>query len=288
LTGPGNATYDHGKVIVMSGSVGPGVLAAYDEATGTQLWSVTLTSEYEFTAPPTASNGTVYVTGAGMDGGTLYAIDDVTGMLMWTAPLPSGDIATPTVTADGLYLTYGCLTYDFNPATGAQIWSDNPGCPAGFGTTGTYANGLYYSADPLRGNSGTTFNAETGAHVGHYLVGPSPAIGSQTGYFIDYASGSLLAVDQSAGNTLWTFPGEGSLTGSPLLVNDDVFAATASGTLYALNALDGSVLWRTLLGGGVNKGAFEQLGQSGMSAGDGLLVVPVGRTLQAFRVSNNP
>lgn len=279
IAGSASATYDNGRVIVMSSS---GVMTGFDATTGNQLWSALMPSQWLFTAPPTAANGIVYTGGAG-DGGTLYAVDDATGALLWTASVMNGDASSPTVTSDGVYVTYPCQTYDFQPQTGASVWHDNGTCEGGGGATGAYANGVYYSPNGV-GSLGESFNAETGTMLSSY--GGTPTLGVAMGYFLQ--SGTLDAIDLSSNTIRWTFAGDGSLSTTPILVNGYVFVASSYGRLYALDAASGAQLWQTTLSGQPGSASWFALAQSGMSAGDGLLLVPVGSTLVAYTLSNNP
>jgi outer membrane protein assembly factor BamB len=284
LSGSANATYDNGKVIVLSSTVGSaGTLTAYDAAAGTPLWSTALTSQYMFSGAPTAFNGMVYVGGAG-SGGTLYAVEEAGGTLVWTAGVMNGDTSSPTVTVDGVYVTYPCQTYDFNPLTGALLWNNSTGCEGGGGATGTAANGVYYSPNQPAGYSGMSFDAETGTFRSSYTTGAPPAIDAQTGYFLQ--GGTLTAIGLSNSVIQWSFTGDGSLQTAPIVVNGYVFVAGASGNLYGLDALTGGVLWTASLGGTFD--GRSSLPMSGLSAGDGLLVVPVGNALTAYTLSNNP
>lgn len=67
--------------------------------------------------------------------------------------------------------------------------------------------------------------------------------------------------------------------------------AGASGNLYALDASTGAQLGKVNLGAPIptpengNNGGYVA---SGLSAGDGLLVVPAGNTVNAFMLSTNP
>lgn len=284
LSGSAFATYDNGKVIVLSASIGSaGALTAFDAGTGSQLWSTALTTQYSFQAAPTAFNGIVYVGGSG-SGGTLYAVDDNTGALLWTAGVMNGDWSSPSVSVDGVYVSYPCQTYDFNPGTGALIWNNSTGCEGGGGATGTLANGVYYSPNTPAGFSGMSFDAETGAFRSNYTASWPPAIGATTGYFLQ--GGSLKAIANATNVIQWTFSGDGSLAGPPILVNNYVFAASTSGKLYAIDAASGAMLWQTDMGSNVFGSTY--LAVSGLSAGDGLLFVPGTSTLTAYTLSNNP
>ena len=283
-----NAAYDNGKVFVLSANIGTsGMVSAYDAATGTKLWTTALTSQYWFTGPPVAANGFVYVGGAG-SGGTLYAVDQTTGALTWTYLVNGGSNASPSVTADGVYVSYPCQTYDFRPLTGELVWQDNAGCEGGGGATGTVANGVVYSPNLSTSFGGSSFNAETGVLLGSYGANAPPAIGSQTGYFLQGTT--LRAITLSNDTIQWSFDGDGTFTTAPILVNGYVFILGDSGKLYTLDGTTGAALSQSNLGGAMtsSNNGYGQMQASGLSAGDGLLVVPAGNKLIAFTLSTNP
>lgn len=269
------ATYDNGRVITMSSA---GQMSAFDAATGSVLWSTQLAGQWGYTTP-TAANGIVFVGGSGI-GGTLFAVNDATGALMWTAPVRNGDGSAPTVTADGVYVSYPCQTYDFQPATGATVWHDDGGCDGGGGETGMYSNGVYYSPNSIGTTTGEIFEAEMGTVLSDYSG--TPALGSTMGYFM--RSGALNAMDLASSALRWTFVGDGGLASMPILVNGYVFVQSSSGTLYALDAVTGIQVWSTSLGSVVEPG----MSRGYMAAGNGLLVVPTVKALVAYRLSNNP
>jgi len=284
LSGGAYATYDNGKVIVLTSTIGSaGLLTGYDAASGAQVWSTLLTTQYSFQAAPTALNGIVYV-GASGEGGTLYAVDDSSGGLLWTASVMNGDWSSPAVTGDGVYVSYPCQTYDFMPTTGALVWNNSTGCEGGGGATGTLANGVYYSPNGVAGFSGMAFDAETGVLHASYAADWPPAIGASTGYFIQ--GGTLHAINNATNVIQWSFAGDAALAGAPILVNNYVFVASSSGKLYAVDAASGATLWQTDMGGNVF--GSSSLPTSGLSAGDGLLLVPGSGTLTAYTLSNNP
>ncbi len=294
ISGAANASYDAGRVFVLGSTVGSaGTLSAFDATTGASLWSTALTTQYMFSGPPTAANGIVYVTGAGT-GVTMYAVDESSGNLVWNSLMIAGNGATPAVTNDGVYASYPCLTYDFRPLTGETVWSNSTGCDGGGGGIGVAANGLYYSPNGFGTYSGMIFNAETGATAGAYTATVPPAIGPQAAYYLQAGTppqpATLRALSNSSGNILWSFAGDGSLDTSPVLVNNYVFIGSSSGNLYLLDATTGTQLWAANLGAAIPAGAGWDASTpiSGMNAGDGLLVVPAGNNVDAFRLSTSP
>jgi outer membrane protein assembly factor BamB len=288
LSGFANAAYDNGQVFVLSATTGSAaLLQAFDAATGTKKWSVTLTGQYLFQSPPTAANGFVYAEGAG-SGATVYAVDQNTGALVWTGPVFSGNGSSPVVTADGVYVTYPCLGLDFRPLTGELVWQYNGGCSGGGGATSVVADGILFAAVGFGSYNATELNAETGAVVGSSVESTIPAIGSQTGYFLQ--SGTLRGITVSSNTVLWSFAGDGSLVTAPIVVNQYVFVGSSTGNVYALDATTGAQLWVKNVGAAIpaSPGWDGAMPFSGLAAGDGLLVVPAGSTLTAYTLSTSP
>jgi outer membrane protein assembly factor BamB len=89
----------------------------------------------------------------------------------------------------------------------------------------------------------------------------------------------------------WSFAGDGLLVTAPIVVNNYVFVGSSSGNLYALNASTGAQVWNQNLGApipGPATGGSALQGQTGLAAGDGLLIVPAGNTVTAYVLSTNP
>jgi outer membrane protein assembly factor BamB len=264
-------------------------MQAYNATTGASLWSTRLSGQFYFTSGVTALNGYAY-TGGAESGGTLYAVAESSGTIAWTAVVENGDDSTPAVTADGVYVSYPCRAYDFSPASGSSVWAANPGgCEGGGGATPVVANGLlYFASGSSAGFSGQTLDAESGNPVGTFTGDNVPAIGATNGYFLQ--SGTLHGLRLSDNTALWSFAGDGNLVSSPLLVNNYVFVGSSAGKLYALDATSGTLLWQQNLGAAIPAGPayYTSIPLSGLSAGDGLLVVPSGNTVTAYQLSANP
>ena len=85
---------------------------------------------------------------------------------------------------------------------------------------------------------------------------------------------------------LWSFAGDGHLNTSPVVVNNNVFIGSSTGNLYGLNATTGTQVWLQNLGAAIPAGAgwsaFSPF--TGLTAGDGLLMVPAGTSLTAFKL----
>ena len=258
--------YDEGRIFSVNQS---GTLSAYSARRGGLQWSEQLPGQYSFSSAPSALNGIVYVGGAG-SGGTLYAVEDTTGKLLWTQSVQNGDDSSPAVTETGVYVSYPCQYYDFDPKSGAPIWYVSTGCEGGGGNTVVVGAGLAFVRDWTGAN--TIFNATTGASVGSFGATAAPAVASKSlAFFLD--GNTMSAVSPTSSKLYWEFTGDGSLYTPPLIVNSWVLAASGSGNIYVLNGLTGAVAYTTKLTG--------SMGQA-LGAGNGIVLVPVGSTLVAL------
>lgn len=281
VSGYTNATYDSGRVFVLSGPFGSApILEAFDLNTGAIEWSTALTGFTSFAGLPTATDGIVYV---GSEYG-MNAVDESNGTLLWTKYLGGTDISA-AVTVDGIYATYDCQSSDLRPATGEFIWSNNSGGIGCISGMPVVANQLDYSDNAGTGYSGDIFNAGTGTLVGTYVADSPAAFTATMGYFLQ--SGTLRGVTLANNTVQWSFAGDGQLVGSPVAVNQYVFIGSSSGNLYALDGTTGAQVWNVKLSTAIGA-SVNQLPFSGLAAGDGLLVVPSGTTVTAYTLSTNP
>lgn len=285
VAGNANAAYDNGRLFVVSPAVAnPATMEAFDAGTGARDWSTSLTGQYSFSSAPSAGDGMVFTGGAG-EGGTLYALDETSGALVWAQGVANGDNSTPAITADGVYVTYPCQTYDFRPATGESVWHINTGCDGGGGDTPVVADQLVYSPENVAGYSGTIYGAENGSVQGTFTGDGPVAVAAGIGYFVQ--GGTLRAITEAGSVVQWSFTGDGTLTAAPIVVNRYVFIGSTSGNLYGLDATTGSLVWTQSLGAPVDS-AVGGMPYSGLAAGDGLLVVPAGTKVVAYTLSTNP
>jgi outer membrane protein assembly factor BamB len=272
--------YDNGKIFVINTD---GLLRSFDAATGQAGWSTQLRGQNLFESAPTAANGIVYVDGAG-EGATLYAVDESNGNVLWTASV-NGTQSSPAVSSDGVFVTFPCQAYKFDPITGSALWHYDGGCEGGGGEAPAYANGLLYMRNPPN-PPGLIFDAATGALTGSFTATPIPAFSTQTGFFL-VSYGALTAIDLSTNNVLWSFTGDGALALAPIVINQVVVVGSTSGNVYALDAATGSLIWSGSAGSGIgvpdeNNGEWPL---TGFGAGEGYLVVPAGNVLTAWHIS---
>jgi outer membrane protein assembly factor BamB len=285
------AAYDKGVVYVVPDSTsgfGSGAVYAFNAKTGKPKWSATLSGQYLFSSPPTAGNGMVYTGGAG-SGGTVYAVREKDGSVAWTGSVQNGDDSSPVVTKNGVYVSYACpQTYRFNPTTGAQVWHYAGGCEGGGGATMALYRGLLYVRNTYNYSTNSILlDAASGNMVGGFNTTFIPAFLQGTVFYTE--ASAITAVNIKTGTTTWTAnPATGdSYASPPIVVNGTVYVGTAAGNLLAYKGKDGTLLATVAVGASIS--AFDGGGYSsplaGLSAAQGMIVVPASTTVVAIRHS---
>ncbi len=279
--------YENGRVFALNYD---GSLKAFDAANGNLIWTRQLPGQYSFSSAPTVYQGVIYTGGAG-SGGTVYAVSADTGNVLWTASVMNGDMSSPAVTSDGLYVSYSCPNvYKLNPATGALIWRYSTGCSGGGGKTPAFYNGRLYVRDY---NPDYIFNAQTGAQAGNFISKSIPTFSGQMGFFLNGpkyfgSSGTLEGRDLNSNSVMWSFAGDGYLQSGMLVVNDYVYVGSDRGKLYAVEVATGQQVWSTNVGVGIPYVDEHNVSQplTGFAAGEGILVIPTKTTLVAYEGDN--
>jgi outer membrane protein assembly factor BamB len=260
-----------------------GTMFAFSASDGHQVWSITLLGQYLFSSPSTARSGMVYTSGSG-GGGTVYAVKESNGQVVWTAPVENGDTSAPAVSDDAVYVSYACpQTYRFDAKTGQQIWHYSGGCEGGGGESAAVYDNLVFVRDLYNyPTDGIALTASTGSLVGGFNSLYSTAFAG--GYAVLTEAETLSVAKVSNGHTRWTVTANGeSFTCSPIVVNDIVYTGTSTGNLEAYSGETGQLIYSVNLGQPIQCGENFAEPLAGMSAGEGLLVVPAGNTLVALQ-----
>jgi outer membrane protein assembly factor BamB len=220
-------------------------------------------------ARPVFADGRVYA----MDGrGRVFALDPESGSQIWEARLRSGFRNDRTTFGGGLAFDGGRLFAHngnrfiaaLDAATGAEIWRTESLTP--FHSAPTAVNGMIFvSTDDnelyaIEQDSGDiVWNHQGISEPARLLTSPSAAVLGET-VVVPYASGELVALRIQNGNPIWTdaLTRTGGLTpisaindvaGSPVIVDDFVYAMSHSGILAAFNLRTGERLWTQPAGG---------------------------------------
>jgi outer membrane protein assembly factor BamB len=267
-------TLDAGRVFTVTTE---GQLAAWDAASGAPAWTVQLQGQYLFTAAPTAYRGIVYVSGAG-NAGTVYAIDELDGTTLWTQPVQNGDISAPTVTEDGVFVSYGCVqAYAFGRNTGSSIWYHAGPCEGGGGATTVLFAGHLYAPDLAIGS--LILDAATGGPVGTFSSGEAPAAHGSRLFYVN--RGTLTAVDAQLAAVVWTFAGDGALATSPIVTGGRVYVGSSKGVLFGVDEATGTQRWSDAAGQPFVP-IDDSTTLSALSAADGILLAPAVTGITAY------
>lgn len=237
------AAYDNGTIfanpLYTSGRHNVGMFA-FDEQSGQQLWAVPIPGEWALSSPPTATSGAVY-TGAAGDGGYVYAYAESNGALQWRQSVENGMDSSPAVTSHGVYVTYPCQTYDFDPQTGMQIWHSNRSCDGGGGSTPVLYDRLLFVGDSggPSGN-GLILKASSGTIAGHFNAYFIPAFAQRRGLFVTDHGYKLRAFEIPSMHHAWTVTlRKDKYATPPLVVGDTVYIETTAGELLGYALRDG-------------------------------------------------
>jgi outer membrane protein assembly factor BamB len=278
-------SYDAGTIFVTSGTYySPDILTSLDAANGNTIWSTTIPGGPAVMALPVAAQGFVYT----LADGNLTAFNETNGVQVWSYGV-SGTNGTVAVTVDGVYSSPVCYAFDLQPAIGSVIWSINTGCEGGGGNTPVVASGRMYAPLSPGYYGGNIYASETGSVLGGFSTSAPPAVSATSEYLL--TNSTLQGIALSNNQVNWSFAGDGLLVTAPIVVNNYVFVGSSSGNLYALNASTGAQVWNQNLGApipGPATGGSALQGQTGLAAGDGLLIVPAGNTVTAYVLSTNP
>ncbi len=269
--------YESGRVFAINRS---GLLRGFDATTGTQVWSRQLSGQ-SFTSPPTAVGGTVYVNGYS----TLFAVSTQDGTVKWSKPNVGSEHSSPAVTPTAVYLTDSCQAHAISSSTGNTIWTTTSSCGGSGGRTPVFYNSRVYIRDNDIGN--VALDAGTGIPVIEVPSGPAPAFHGSTGFFLKIFPLTLEARDIFSGAVKWSFTGDGTLSSAPIVLNGTVYIGSTSGKLFAVDESTGTNVWTGTVGAAVNRPDEMNVSDpiTGLSAGEGLIVVPASNLLVAYQAA---
>lgn len=235
-----------------------------DGETGAIRWQAALLEETQFTgisSSPTISQGRVLVGTFNESGGPgrLVSLNLSSGAVWWSVETGSIHLSSPAVHDEAVYVgvmgLFDDATLTWEPPYGLlSVWEGNGSLRWFFPTDGPVASSPALSAGVayVTSRSGSLYGITVaGELVFRTPIGPSTSSPAVAGGTIYAASGVLgtegkVVAVTAAGNIVWEFAPNGPVQSSITLASGHVLFATnaAAGTLYALNATDGSLAWR--------------------------------------------
>ena len=232
---------------VAVGSGGAAFVAATSQICGVDAGGHTLwaTDTGPTTATPLSDEARVYV---GTDRGAVYAADPVTGKPLWKWTGTTGATnAAPAVGGGRLYIeSTDNYVYGLAASTGGQIWKFlRPDGSLGYSAPVYAGERALYSAGD---NTLYRIDAAVGREIWHTALGGrslSPPVVGGGRVYVGGDGAGLVAASEKDGVVAWTFRGRlsGDWFGSPALGGDTVYAATARGLVYGVNAATGKARW---------------------------------------------
>ena len=260
-----------------------GMMCAFSPTDGHQVWCTQLPGQYTFGSAPTALNGIVYVSADQV----LYAVRESDGSLLWhVSPLADVD-PNPTVTDDGVYVAGFCSASKFQTDNGAIVWSESWQCEPAPSTTSPAYDGLLWAPNTSGpGNHGTILNLANGSVVGTFTTEGTPGFWQNSAVYL--FTNMIVSYDISTGLPQWlALPDEGdAFICPPIGVNGVIYTSTKQGKVYGYLSTDGSKVFGKDTGGGTNYCWDDNEPVIGLSAGEGLLLVPVTHQLFAYKFDN--
>jgi len=131
--------------------------------------------------------------------------------------------------------------------------------------------------------SGITINSADGTLAGSFNSDYSSAFWDNTAIYTQ--AEMLTAVDISTETTAWTAPapaGE-NYSCAPIIVNGVAYVGTTAGNVLAYATGGGENVFSIALGQAISSYEYFSVPVAGMTAGNGLLVVPAGNQVVALQ-----
>ena len=227
---------------------------------GTELWNQVVTNPPTDSAPDGGVQASLPIADEGslVEGGSLgqmtYGLNSANGSPARGWPQFSADSVFSTAAAGDFY------------GTGSDDFAVGGASSAGFALGTHYSNGghvrIYNDHGGMICSANTNEEVDSSPAVGPILPGGAYGIATGTGSFFPGASDeNTVKVYNTKCNQVWSDKLDGTTGGSPALADvqgngqlavvEGTVTGQASGSVWALNAATGSVLWQTSIPGAV-------------------------------------
>lgn len=174
-------------------------------------------------AAPRLDGETLYVAAA--TSGAMFALRASDGTQLWKTDLTTSTISSPALGGGGIYVNAGDgYVHAFDAGTGKPRWSTKIGSNLNGSSAAAYGNGRVVAGSDQDG---------------------------------------LYALDAITGQIAWHLSTGKEISSSPAVANGVAYVGAYDGTVYALNMLDGSQVWKW------NNGLFANMNYSSLLVQNG-------------------
>jgi len=173
--------------------------------------------------------------GAG-SGGTVYAVDEETGKVKWTAGVATATTARRPFGDHGVYVSYPCNHYKFDPQTGAGRWHYSGGCSGG---AGIHPSTTTTTSMCATGRARTWCSIPRPATRPGSLASVGPPVFWESRRAASSSSPCSTAAEFNRSCDRQHRVGlrrRQNLTGAPIAINDVVAILSSAGNLYIVDA----------------------------------------------------
>lgn len=244
--------YANGRVFTSAGAQEVTAMFGFDAASGTQLFKVPMSSQWENYLAPTVFSGNVYTNGGSYGG--LYSFSATTGAKNYFVSLDQYDDWTPAFDSQNMYTYMAGKLRVQDPLTGAVLATiSDP----------LYAwNGYSTNGAPVVGGGGIVYagnlsNPKTNGIVAFDIINKSVRWSASGGFAGNpaYADGYLFAVNNATGKMevrreadggidwSWTSPDSDSTFSSDVLVTRNLVFVSTSTMTYAIDRSTHATVW---------------------------------------------
>jgi len=228
--------------LVFFGAENPGEIYAVDADTGAVEWQYAIPSGAAVYASPAVTDGKVIV---GSSDGNLYCLDSLEGNVLWTSHIGSGNLSSPTIQNDTVFITstFGAEALDL--LTGTPIWRYDTTWP--IVSCPTVADGIVFVSSQ---NNDRVFalNESTGEPLWIFFTGgwlTAPAVDSSKQLVMAGSKDfNLYCLNEQTGLVEWKFNDNPNYLSDPTIsANGLVYLGTYDGVFHCLNEDTGQEIW---------------------------------------------